>query len=505
MNHRLIASCLLCLGSEETKTTGTLSTKDQVTAHQNCLLFSSGIFCTNTPQFDDLFGFSVDDVLKEVKRGGKLLCSHCKKKGATAGCEVGRCKKTFHYPCAVEGGAKTFEDDQHGKYGLYCQKHSNQESGSSVHKPKTPRLSKNPSKAGSSKVCVFLRMYCAKHAPSSLKKKANGDLLAARQSTSSSSDSSSTSFTSTKRQLCFNELEEEECAFRRKSVKRNRLLSDESSNTDEEGLMAPLESDFEESANSVQEHESALPQLISKDSEKPSGSSAGRQVENVNAELNNNEDETLIHSDAESESLLCPVAERAEFHPNPAPQTVTDQCTQVLSMEKEVQTIKREIEEPSLEQREEDVDEPSVPQQSSAPPGPHPERSNPSNPPPCTGSSFNSPLRTPPHLEPSPHTPAPPSQPKPDVDSASFWRNCNTAGCTQKIFTEFVAEINDVSSRIQSDRASQQDYDWALTVMMASGRLADLVTKQEEELERRQMELQRALTSLKDVVSVLRR
>lgn len=156
MNHGHTVRCVLCTRSEETKITGNLSTKEPVTAHENCLLYSSGIFCTNTPQFDDLFGFSVEDVQKEVKRGAKLQCSRCKKKGATAGCELGRCKKTFHYPCAIEEGAKTFEDESNGKFGLFCLKHSNPENGSSVKKPKTPRSSKSPSEARSSKVCIHL-------------------------------------------------------------------------------------------------------------------------------------------------------------------------------------------------------------------------------------------------------------------------------------------------------------------------------------------------------------
>lgn len=36
-------------------------------------LFSSGIYCQDSPRFDDLFGFSVKDVLDEVKRGSKLV------------------------------------------------------------------------------------------------------------------------------------------------------------------------------------------------------------------------------------------------------------------------------------------------------------------------------------------------------------------------------------------------------------------------------------------------
>ncbi|XP_007555567.2 uncharacterized protein phf11 isoform X3 [Poecilia formosa] len=532
MNHS--RKCVLCHRPDETTTTGALLKKEQVTAHQNCLLFSSGIFCTNTPEFDDLFGFSVEDVKNEVKRGSKLSCRHCKKKGATAGCEVKRCQKTFHYPCAMEEGAKKFEDTDNGKYGLYCRLHSDPEN----RKPKTPRNSKNPNKAGPSKTyCLtcerkegnisldslsnsIVMMFCAKHAPSSLQTKANGDPSAAAWS-SSCSDSSSIS--QTKRQQSFDE-EEEDGVFRRKSVKKSRLLSGDSSNTDEEGLMPPLESDFEESATFVQEPESALPPLTSRESEKPSCSSAGFQVENMNSDLNNNDDDdTLTHSDAESESLLCPVAAGAEFSPDPAARSVADERLQVQLMEKAVQTIKRENQESRHEQHEEHLNGWSVPHQSAAA-DPYPERS--SSAPPGTSSDFTTapsrsncatllpspprprsaapgpfPPGVPPRSEPS-STRAPPS---PDVDSAAFWRKCNAAGCTQAIFTEFIREVDNISSRIQCDQASREDYDRALSMMLASGRLADLVTKQEEELERRRVELQRASASLKEAVSALRR
>lgn len=141
--------CVLCQRSEETEITGALSTKQEVTAHQNCLLYSSGIYCRDSPEFDDLFGFSVDDVLDEVRRGRLLVCKKCKKKGATAGCEVKRCKKSYHYPCAVQDGAKIIENASKGKYGLYCLKHrqENQNNGSVK-----SRTSKNANEAGSSKV-----------------------------------------------------------------------------------------------------------------------------------------------------------------------------------------------------------------------------------------------------------------------------------------------------------------------------------------------------------------
>ncbi|XP_012719670.2 PHD finger protein 11A isoform X1 [Fundulus heteroclitus] len=487
MNHGQPASCVLCCRSKETKITGTLSTKERITAHQNCLLFSSGIFCTNSPQFDDLFGFSVKDVQREVKRGAKLCCSHCRRKGATAGCELKRCKRTFHYPCAVEGGARTFEDDNYGKYGLYCMDHSDQ-TGSAV------RRTKNPGEAGSSK-----------------KKKTNGTPSVFRQLSSCSSDTSGVSLSSTKRELSFDDLEEEGSASERKSRKWRKISEDSSP---DEGLIPPLETDLEESMNSLQEHVSAVPLLISKDSENPSCSPAGIQVEDVSAVANRNEDETLIQSDAESESLLAPAAHSPELPSSPAPQPAADECLQVEWVEKEVQTIKRELEESSLDQYPDRSPEEPVSKRTAVP-DPSPEHCQPVSPPPS--SSFDafvpqpvfilssaSPSPTGPP-SPDPRRTPPASEQKPDVDSASFWRSCNTAGCTRAIFSEFTTEMNNISSRIQCDQASQEDYDRALSVMMASGRLADLVTKQEEELERRQMELQRASAALRDVASALRR
>ncbi|XP_033842597.2 PHD finger protein 6 [Periophthalmus magnuspinnatus] len=127
--------CVLCRTSEENKITGPLSTKEEVTAHQNCLLYSSGLFCRNTPDFDDLFGFSAKDVLSEQQRGRRLSCSKCKKKGATVGCETKACKKSYHYPCAIQAKAQTFEDQVNGKFGLHCvhcqktQSHASSEEG----------------------------------------------------------------------------------------------------------------------------------------------------------------------------------------------------------------------------------------------------------------------------------------------------------------------------------------------------------------------------------------
>lgn len=47
-------------------------------------------------------GFLPDDIMKEKRRGDKLKCSRCKRKGATIGCCKASCKKSYHLPCAIK-------------------------------------------------------------------------------------------------------------------------------------------------------------------------------------------------------------------------------------------------------------------------------------------------------------------------------------------------------------------------------------------------------------------
>ncbi|XP_065818137.1 uncharacterized protein phf11 isoform X4 [Labrus bergylta] len=488
--------CILCGRSEETKVTGPLSTKCEVTAHQNCLLFASGIYCQESPLHDDLFGFFVHDVMDEVKRGKKLKCHHCKRSGATAGCGNSRCKKSYHYPCAVEEGVRTDEDIKNGKYELYCLKHSeSQNNNASIKgqtKPKTPQ---SPSEAGPSK------------------RNTNG----AGPSRCSSSDSTSSgcSRLSSKRRISSDE-DEGMSPSKRKSNISVRRVSEDSSNSDENtpgSEWAPLEFDINGSVNSVHDSEPpAEPQLIRKDTESHTGSISGHQPED---ESSNEADETLIPSDAESESLLLPVTVCVDSPSLPV--TTSDFSVQTEVRVEEIMIIKREkgsSPEPSpVPSPDPQPAEPSVPEQSSTAPSPSPDRSEP-------GGGVSSPLctKTPftaAPLEPisitihsSPPLPAallPSVSPEPSIDPTSFWKSCNATGCTQAIFTDFMNEMNLISGRIQSDQASQEDYDQALKVMEASGKLVELVTKQQKELERKQGELEKAAAAMTEVISLLKR
>ncbi|XP_073329223.1 uncharacterized protein phf11 [Pagrus major] len=558
MGHGHKVSCALCHWDKETKTTGPLSTKDQVTAHQNCLLYSSGLFCRDSPEYDDLFGFSVDDVLDEVKRGSKLICSRCKKKGATAGCEVKRCKKSYHYPCAVHEGAEIVDDSEKGCFGLYCFKHSQQrrEKNSAVNGYASsftkPGTSKNPSEAGPSKVyCLtcektegnisldslsnsIVILYCDKHAPKSQKRNTNVDSTAAGPSACSSDSNSSSSMkrSHSTRQLSFGD-KQEEPSSKRKPESWSRILTDDSSDPDEPdtdmAIYAPLESDIDGSVISGPDSQVSILHgckvlsfvcllkiteryiflmmffIHRNDIQCPTESTSGNQVADESKDGNKDDDET----DIESESLLPPVKRSVDSQPplmtSAALTTETEsseqsQHTVILLEAMEVVKIDGEVSRPEqspVHSPDQQTAGPSVPQQSSARPPPSPNHSKP-----CSVTRRA--------ISPAPpETVSPPavlpSDPKPSIDSTSFWKSCNAARCTQAIFTDFINEMINISSRIQSDQASQEDYDLALRVMEASGKLAELVTKQQKELQRKQTELRKAAAAMKEVVSALRR
>uniref|UniRef100_A0A1I8JN88 PHD-type domain-containing protein n=1 Tax=Macrostomum lignano TaxID=282301 RepID=A0A1I8JN88_9PLAT len=81
-----------------------------VAAHYKCMLFASAL-----PQLADpddevqpansLAGFELTSLEREARRGQRLRCSHCRRCGATAGCQEPRCSRGYHLPCAKHAGA----------------------------------------------------------------------------------------------------------------------------------------------------------------------------------------------------------------------------------------------------------------------------------------------------------------------------------------------------------------------------------------------------------------
>lgn len=340
----------------------------------------------------------------------------------------------------------------------------------------------------------IVKLYCDKHAPSSFKRKASDDPTAAGPSDGSDSNpSSNVMHLHSKKQLIFSDKQGE----KHKSKRCRRRISDDSSNSDENKsnkdmeIFAPLESDLEESANAVPENELlTVLQLTRKRTESPRGSPSATQLRDENRDGNEEEDEIVIPSDTDSESLLpalktCTESSSLSRSADLLPQTSTAQPVLVIAAEGE----EREDEGSSTEQR-------AVHRTDRGATKPASRRSMP----------------TPPNMKPSaPGTRSAPSPVVPcsdlglSIDSSSFWKRCNVAGCTQAIFTDFMNEMNHISSRIQSDQASQEDYDRALAVMDASGKLEELVGKRQTELQRRQTELTTAAAAMNEIVSALKR
>ncbi|XP_004399558.1 PREDICTED: PHD finger protein 11 [Odobenus rosmarus divergens] len=98
---------------------------ENIAAHENCLLYSSALVESedHDPHNQDR-NFDVESVKKEIHRGRKLKCSFCSKKGATVGCDLKACSKTYHFFCAKNDQAVLQNDESRGIYKVFCKQHA---------------------------------------------------------------------------------------------------------------------------------------------------------------------------------------------------------------------------------------------------------------------------------------------------------------------------------------------------------------------------------------------
>mmetsp|Transcript_7037 Transcript_7037/g.13139 ORF Transcript_7037/g.13139 Transcript_7037/m.13139 type:complete len:931 (-) Transcript_7037:100-2892(-) len=80
--------------------------------HECCALYSPLVYTKNE---------RLVNVKSEIKRGNRLKCTVCNKPGASIGCSVKSCKKTFHFPCAKDANAYVSSD-----FALRCEAHAKQ-------------------------------------------------------------------------------------------------------------------------------------------------------------------------------------------------------------------------------------------------------------------------------------------------------------------------------------------------------------------------------------------
>lgn len=95
------------------------SSSSALRAHYHCLLFSSGLH-QKGDEDEGLKGFLPEDIRREIRRGNRLKCVYCKRKGATVGCAKTQCKKSYHLPC----GMRNKSLQQHfNQFKSFCSSH----------------------------------------------------------------------------------------------------------------------------------------------------------------------------------------------------------------------------------------------------------------------------------------------------------------------------------------------------------------------------------------------
>ncbi|XP_047579342.1 histone-lysine N-methyltransferase SETDB2 isoform X8 [Lutra lutra] len=109
---------------------------ENIAAHENCLLYSSALVeCEDTDPCNKDRNFDVESVKKEIHRGRKLKCAFCKKGGATVGCDLKACNKSYHFFCAKNDDAVLQTDKSQGIFKVFCKQHA---SLNNAHNDKLP-------------------------------------------------------------------------------------------------------------------------------------------------------------------------------------------------------------------------------------------------------------------------------------------------------------------------------------------------------------------------------
>ncbi|XP_076099447.1 uncharacterized protein LOC143068936 isoform X2 [Mytilus galloprovincialis] len=114
-------TCVFCLSNEDKEEEyGKFIKKCGLQVHYFCMLFASGLCQRGKSEEHGIYGFLPEDIIKEIRRGSRLKCYCCKKKGSTIGCVVGSCSKKFHLGCGRKGGTL---HQFFGSFRSFCQDH----------------------------------------------------------------------------------------------------------------------------------------------------------------------------------------------------------------------------------------------------------------------------------------------------------------------------------------------------------------------------------------------
>ena len=111
--------CDFCGSEEPILPCDLLYRLEDITAHYFCLLFSSGLG-QRGEEGEGIKGFLASDIRRELRRGARLKCVFCKKKGATVGCAEAACKKSYHLNCGASADCMM---QYFGQFKSLCSRH----------------------------------------------------------------------------------------------------------------------------------------------------------------------------------------------------------------------------------------------------------------------------------------------------------------------------------------------------------------------------------------------
>ncbi|KFQ92749.1 PHD finger protein 7, partial [Nipponia nippon] len=99
--------CMLCRRAQaDPDICGHKLQKRGLCAHVFCLYFANELFQKGREGVG-LLGFLPEDIRRTILRAAQKHCFVCGESGATITCQETGCDRSFHLPCAVEGGCVT--------------------------------------------------------------------------------------------------------------------------------------------------------------------------------------------------------------------------------------------------------------------------------------------------------------------------------------------------------------------------------------------------------------
>ncbi|NXW52015.1 PHF7 protein, partial [Nyctiprogne leucopyga] len=112
--------CMLCGRAEaDPDTCGRKLWKQGLCAHEFCLYFANKLPQQRVKELG-LMGFLPEDIQYIIDQAAQKRCFICGESGATITCREMGCDRSFHLPCALEGGCVTQFRSQ---YRSFCWQH----------------------------------------------------------------------------------------------------------------------------------------------------------------------------------------------------------------------------------------------------------------------------------------------------------------------------------------------------------------------------------------------